>query len=1117
MGKKFVGLNGLKYFWNKIKVKIEEAQKTVSDKIAEVENSLTAETTARENADKTLQANIENKVDKVNGKGLSTNDYTTEEKNKLSGLDNYDDTAVKSSITDLQTQITSNKTAIESEEKRATTAENNLSTSISSVSTNLSSHTGNKSNPHGVTKSQVGLGNVPNVATNDQTPTYTVASENTALTSGEKLSVAFGKIAKAISSLISHLANKSNPHGVTKAQVGLGNVVNTGDSATPTSGGITKFTTGGAYTLKQAIDENTTAIATLNGTGTGSVTKTVSDKIAEVVAGAPESLDTLKEISDWIDTHEDSASAMNTAIQANATAISDEAKARAAADTALQTAINGKAASSHTHDDRYYTESEMNTKLSGKANSSHTHTKSQITDFPTSLKNPNALTINGKTYDGSSAVNAGVQTVANGGTGKTTGKDAANYFLNELTTGSSAPVDDDYFICQYAGGGITTTTYQRRPVSKLWNYIKGKISSVLGLTATNYGGKASTAGTADKTVNDISITFPYVTESGQYVIPLGNIPDPTSTEIKSPYNWDITGFFSIIRASGHNGSHVKFEAGHGYSHAWITYAYLDKEDFNHVTTSMKAFQYNGEWWLGLYISTNNQNYVGKMTITYSRGLPATPTCILYNSKSDGVANEEIYNSIQDIPSSWWGPRTIHNPTTFTQNITAPNITSLEESVAGKSDIGHTHNYLPLSGGAMTGDIKYKGSKSTYNMIKFIDNKNDTYGNGISIGGGGLTIIGGGESSDTVAAQETSGGNEKMIIANDTAIDFYTNAQSGFSSAKHITMNTDGTITANGFNGKASTAGTADKATQDGNGNNIVNTYATKTELENVIAGDISSKMNTANPEGTGSFSLNRYTDKENGIGKHSVSMGDDCGAMGEASVALGYSTFAHNIGSVAEGFVTHSRGIGSHAEGRNTNASGDTAHAEGESTTASGATSHAEGASTEATGNYTHAEGYSTHATGMYAHAEGNNCTASKDAAHVEGYNCTANGIASHAEGYNCTASKDVAHAEGMYTTADGQTSHTSGYYTQTTNFAEFACGQFNKSTKSDDISARTIFSVGNGNSVTDRFNALEVKDNGDVYAKKLYVGRYGSEVHEVLHSGNMTFDEKTATLTITV
>ena len=39
----------------------------------------------------------------------------------------------------------------------------------------------------------------------------------------------------------------------------------------------------------------------------------------------------------------------------------------------------GAAASSHTHDDRYYTESEINTKLNGKANSSHTHAAADIT------------------------------------------------------------------------------------------------------------------------------------------------------------------------------------------------------------------------------------------------------------------------------------------------------------------------------------------------------------------------------------------------------------------------------------------------------------------------------------------------------------------------------------------------------------------------------------------------------------------------------------------------------------------------------------------------------------------------------------------------------------------
>ncbi len=48
------------------------------------------------------------------------------------------------------------------------------------------------------------------VAINDEAPTYTVAPENANLTSGEKVSVAFGKIAKAISSLISHLADTTS-------------------------------------------------------------------------------------------------------------------------------------------------------------------------------------------------------------------------------------------------------------------------------------------------------------------------------------------------------------------------------------------------------------------------------------------------------------------------------------------------------------------------------------------------------------------------------------------------------------------------------------------------------------------------------------------------------------------------------------------------------------------------------------------------------------------------------------------------------------------------------------------------------------------------------------------
>ena len=67
---------------------------------------------------------------------------------------------------------------------------------VSPVRSQLNSHISNTSNPHKVTKSQVGLENVPNVTTNNQTPTYTEATTLTNITSGETLSTAFGKIKK---------------------------------------------------------------------------------------------------------------------------------------------------------------------------------------------------------------------------------------------------------------------------------------------------------------------------------------------------------------------------------------------------------------------------------------------------------------------------------------------------------------------------------------------------------------------------------------------------------------------------------------------------------------------------------------------------------------------------------------------------------------------------------------------------------------------------------------------------------------------------------------------------------------------------------------------------------
>lgn len=71
--------------------------------------------------------------------------------------------------------------------------------------------------------------------------------------------------------------------------------------------------------------------------------------------------------------------------------------------------------------------------------------------------------------------------------------DMANDLVNALPTDTSTPVDDDYYVSQYANGGTTNTTYRRSPVSALWNYIKGKADSVYAAITHYHDGIRSPA------------------------------------------------------------------------------------------------------------------------------------------------------------------------------------------------------------------------------------------------------------------------------------------------------------------------------------------------------------------------------------------------------------------------------------------------------------------------------------------------------------------------------------------------------------------------------------------------------------------------------------------------
>jgi hypothetical protein len=91
--------------------------------------------------------------------------------------------------------------------------------------TPLANHIADKSNPHATTKAQVGLGNVDNFPTANDAIALAGLSTSNFVTPAN---MAYVVQQKAINPLEAHVADKNNPHQTTKAQVGLGNVQNYG-------------------------------------------------------------------------------------------------------------------------------------------------------------------------------------------------------------------------------------------------------------------------------------------------------------------------------------------------------------------------------------------------------------------------------------------------------------------------------------------------------------------------------------------------------------------------------------------------------------------------------------------------------------------------------------------------------------------------------------------------------------------------------------------------------------------------------------------------------------------------------------------------------------------------
>lgn len=205
-----------------------------------------------------------------------------------------------------------------------------VASSILAVDEKTDAHIANTDNPHEVTKTQVGLGNVDN--TSDVNKPVSTA-QAIAIADAKKAGTDAQKIADA------HIERTDNPHSVTKEQVGLGNVNNTSDIDKPVS-----------TATQSAIDTETLARQNADKILQGNIDTETSERTA-----ADENL------QNQIDELDNAAKSLN-AVKYTEQTLTEEQKAQArnnidAASTtgnypnmAVGTAVNAASAYDATHD-----------------------------------------------------------------------------------------------------------------------------------------------------------------------------------------------------------------------------------------------------------------------------------------------------------------------------------------------------------------------------------------------------------------------------------------------------------------------------------------------------------------------------------------------------------------------------------------------------------------------------------------------------------------------------------------------------------------------------------------------------------------------------------------------
>ena len=318
-----------------------------------------------------------------------------------------------------------------------------------------------------------------------------------------------------------------------------------------------------------------------------------------------------------------------------------------------------------------------------------------------------------KTFDDSDII-----PVTSGGTGANTYSTALkNLVINGAVSGSTVPTDTNWYLCSDAADSSGTPV--RRSMSSLWSYIKGK-------TDANYLKLSGTAVSASSIkVPDTRDTNPAPNNAGFKKNSVA-FDFKSAAKINSPTNNAYVGLMSFAPWSETSG-------GNGYQ---MAFGYLDEAHNTMPKLMLRTADLGASTWgawykiytsadkptlseLGAAASSHAHNYAGSSS---AGGAANSANMLNANAGSStqpvyfagGKPVACAYTLGKSVPSNavftdTWRPVQNNLTSTSTSDaLSAYQGKVLKDLIDGKASSNHSHSYLPLSGGTLSGRLTANG-------------------------------------------------------------------------------------------------------------------------------------------------------------------------------------------------------------------------------------------------------------------------------------------------------------------------------------------------------------------------------------------------------------------------